>query len=103
MFDAISKALKIRNRRSLRPRIYTAKRGAQAGSGSIKMGFRYLHRQMRRHGHFAVHANCENLIESLRSWDNSSKTEHHKHLIDALRYGLYKWIRKGSNGVEQTE
>ena len=79
-------------RRGMQPTIRTVKRGEGRGKGSVSHGVRFLHRAMVRPGHFHVHPRCKRLIESLRRWDWSTRTEEWKHSIDGLRYGLDPFI-----------
>lgn len=92
--DAIARRLGKRTRDALTPRIKTAKRGRDAGSGSVRLGIRYLHQQMVRQ-RFFVHQRCTTLINGLSNWQGrrgDKKDEGHKHPIDGVRYALRTYV-----------
>lgn len=89
--DALVKRLRVVRREALKPRIWTSKRGARRGAGSVAIGVRWVHRQTLRPGHFRVDARCTTVISSMRRWDGKEDSEH-KHVLDALRYGLDAYI-----------
>jgi len=80
------------DRKRLKPRIWSAKRGAESGAGSKAQSVTWVHRQMLRPGCFRVHPRCKRLIESINKWDYTDASEW-KDAIDALRYGLIPWWR----------
>jgi len=69
----------------VRPPIRTAKRGHNT-TGRLRFGYRWLHEQMLRPGHFKVQARCTHAIKSLR--EHAWKDDGTKDIIDALRYAL---------------
>ncbi len=76
--------------RALHPRIYTAKRMEGNQRGSVATGEGWIHAQMVR-GRFLVHERCEHLIECFDRYDGHPDSDF-KHRIDAVRYGLYRWV-----------
>lgn len=76
--------------RSLKPQIYTVKRGAGRNSGSVKAGCRWLYQLMAEPGCFAVSPRCAHLIDALERWQFAD--DDHKDKIDALRYALQSHI-----------
>ncbi len=91
--DEVARALGVRNRKELKPGIWTAKMGRGAGRGSVSIGERWLHQQMVR-GRFFVHPRCVHLIECFEKYDGKRDSEF-KHYIDALRYALKDTIMLG--------
>ena len=91
--DALARELGLPNRESLKPRIWSAKRGARIDPrGDKARGVSWLHRRMVEAGRFGVHPRCKRLIESLNKWDYTDASEW-KDAIDGLRYGLIPWSR----------
>jgi hypothetical protein len=86
---AMGKLLKLPQSR-MRPQIHTVKRGAGHGRGSLSQGCRFLHNAMIRPDHFHVNPRCTRLIDAFNRWDYSD--DQWKHILDALRYSLDRWI-----------
>lgn len=85
--QAISRQLKMRSRKALRPRIRTT--ASKRGKGSnprqaAQYAYRWLHRKMAE-GKFMVHDSCEQVTMALARWDGSPGSRY-KHLIDAIHY-----------------
>ncbi len=81
---------------ALVPPILTAKSGRGVGPrGSVYRGLSWLHRQMLRPGHFNVLPNCTGLVKSIENY-RGKHNDPYAHLIDALRYSLDPWIRRGN-------
>jgi hypothetical protein len=80
---------------SLTPPIRTAKAGKGSGPrGSAMRGTSWLHHSMSRRGQFAVHPDAIRVAECIERYVGGS-TDPAGHLIDALRYALDPWIRRG--------
>lgn len=84
---AISRELKLRSRKALRPRIRTT--ASKRGKGSnprqaARYAYQWVHRKMAE-GTFFVHETCEQLTTALSRWDGTPASKH-KHVIDALHY-----------------
>ena len=80
---------------SLTPPIRTAKAGKGSGPrGSAMRGISWLHHSMSRRGQFAVHPDAIRVAECIERYVGGS-TDPAGHLIDALRYALDPWIRRG--------
>jgi hypothetical protein len=78
--------------RSLKPRIFTAKRGEGRGKGSVGVGARWLYLAMARPGAFSVQPRCKRFIEACNAWKGPGPDSPEKDPIDAARYGLDKYI-----------
>ena len=80
---------------SLTPPIRTAKAGKGSGPrGSAMRGTSWLHHAMSRRGQFAIHPDALRVAECVEKYVGGS-TDPAGHLIDALRYALDPWIRRG--------
>lgn len=93
--DGLRRRLGVAVREQLKPRIQTAKRGRDAGAGSVDLGVRWLYHQFIR-GRVRIHPRCKRLIAALEAWDGAKDSEH-KDIIDALRYALKPWIIGGAS------
>lgn len=91
--DAVRRHLGLSNRRQLKPRIFSAKRGEGRGGGSHRAGMLWLHQRMVAHD-FRVLTRCEQLIASLDKWKQEPKSPY-KHAIDGLHYACIPQIRLG--------
>ena len=83
---------------ALLPRIRTVKRGEGRGSGSVKVGARWLFAALVE-DRLRVHPRCVRLIRALERWRGptapvrrGSPDEDWQDPIDALRYGLDRYI-----------
>lgn len=91
----IARELRLGRHRALVPPIRTAKSGEGAGPrGSVYRGLTWLHKALLRPGQLNIHPRCESLIQSFERYQGGSR-DPHGHLMDALRYALDRWIRRG--------
>lgn len=80
---------------ALHPQIRTVKQGRANVRGAVKAASRWLYQVMLRDGHFGVHPRCKRLIEALDRY-HPDRDDENKDPVDALRYGLDKWIWRGA-------
>lgn len=92
LMNLLAKRLKIPSSK-LYPRILSAKQGVRQGPHMVEAGYRFLHENMVRPGHFYVHKRCEHVIESFERFDRNPKSKY-KDPIDGVRYALKNWIFK---------
>lgn len=90
---ALAHLLGLRDWRSLSPPIRVAKRGQGRGKGSLVTRSRWLHSQMAR-GNVTIHPRCKRLIEAIPKY-TPWKDNDYKDPIDALVYGLDRYIYQG--------
>ena len=91
----IVRELKLGSREALSPPLRQAKTGRGAGPrGSVYRGLQWIHRAMLRPGHFNVNPRCKGFIEAVENY-RGGHNDPHAHLIDAARYSLDPWIRRG--------
>lgn len=91
----LAKVLGLRRHEALAPPIWTAKTGQGAAPrDSVRRGLEWMHRAMIRPGHFTIHPRCVSLIEAIPRFRGGSE-DPYGHLVDAVRYGLDQWIRRG--------
>jgi len=96
MMRALEDELRLR-RGGLKPTIRNAKKGREAGRGSVLRGVRFLHQAMvRQQQSLWVSPRCPNLIRALGRWD---WTETDKDPVDAFRYALKPWIFKATGAT----
>lgn len=82
-------------KRQLSPPIRTAKAGRGSGPrGSVLRGLAWLGRALLRPSQFRIHPDAARLIESFERYRGGS-TDPYGHVMDALRYALDPWIRRG--------
>ena len=79
----------------LAPPIRTVKQGRANVRGAVKMASRWLFQHMLRDGHFGVNPRCKRLIEALDRY-HPDRDDENKDPVDALRYGLDRWIWRGA-------
>lgn len=91
--DALRRKYGKRDRKELRPRIFSAKRGRGRGNYSKRPGLLWLHRRMVG-GDLRVLSRCARLVESLDKWRQEPKSEW-MHAIDGLLYAVLFQIRRG--------
>lgn len=93
----LAKHMRLPKGAPLSPQIRTAKSGKGSGpKGSVNMGLGWLHRSLVRPGQFKVHPDANRIGECFEKYRGGS-TDPHGHLIDALRYALDPWIRRGQS------
>lgn len=91
----LAKVLRLKRNEALAPAIWTAKTGRGSDpKGSVRRGLEWIHRAMRRPGHFTIHPRCASLIEAFPKFKGGSE-DPAGHLMDGLRYALDPWIAKG--------
>ena len=83
---ALCHLMRIRTMAELRPSIWTVKRGAGHGAGSVQVGCRWLHEAMVQR-RFTVSRRCVRLIEAIQRYQMRYQDDY-ADPIDALRYGL---------------
>ena len=98
----LAKELRLRRNQSLSPPIRTAKSGMGSSPRySVIRGVSWLHRALLRKGQFAIHSDAERLAECFERYRGGS-TDPYGHLMDALRYALDPWIRRGQQRTGRT-
>jgi len=88
---------------SLTPPIRTAKAGKGSGPrGSVMRGVAWIHRALMRPGQFKIHPDAMRIVECVERYRGGS-TDPAGHLIDALRYALDPWIRRGQTRYSERQ
>jgi hypothetical protein len=98
----LCKQLGLESLDKLRPPVRTVKRGSGRGAGSLRFGSRWLFHAMVE-GRFSVGPAAAFLIQALPKYDLTDDDKGYKDAVDAVRYGLDRWIfapwaRRSSGG-----